>query len=317
MINALDAMAYENTQNRLAQLSPSSRSLRMADGSLVASLGVWSGTLEWGQAKCTTSFEVFPSGGSWRMLLGKPLLEQLRAVQDYGDNTICIKTNGVDEVFHSFTQIPVGIALLPCPTMVATPVATVVYNIPANKDTEGKPLEQPHPLNNHGDVSTSIMQPNSDTVFTRLTNEGPFYPPRIQKILDTVVVGPLPEAERAQVHNLIAEFADIFALLVQEVKPVDFVKFWLNIPKDKEYPIKVHQRPLMQAQKEWYYPVLDNFVAAGVLREIRPDEVKAAHLTVLAQKAHGALGLTIDEIKWRVEDKCRCLGEKPNPNMPP
>lgn len=65
MINALDATAYENTQNRLAQLSPSSRSLRMADGSLMASLGVWSGTLEWGQAKCTTSFEVFPSGGSW------------------------------------------------------------------------------------------------------------------------------------------------------------------------------------------------------------------------------------------------------------
>ena len=184
------------------------------------------------------------------MLLGKPLLEQLRAVQDYGDNTICIKTNGVDEVFHSFTQIPAGIALLPCPTMVATPVATVAYNIPANKDTKGKPPEQPHPLNDFSDVPTSIMQPNSDMVFTRLTNEELFYPPCIQKILDTVVVGPLPEAERAQVHDLIAEFADIFALLVQEVKPVDFVKFQLNIPKDKEYPIKVHQQPLTQAQKE-------------------------------------------------------------------
>ena len=132
-----------------------------------------------------------------------------------------------------------------------------------------------------------------------------------------VSIGPLPDDKQQQVCDLIMEFADIFALSVQEVKPVNFIKFRLNIPKNVEYPTKVNQQPLMQAQDAWYFLVLDDFVAAGVLQEIRPDEVKATHPTVLAQKAHGTPGLTMDEIKWIVKDKCIKLGEKPSTNMPP
>ncbi|KAF8437659.1 hypothetical protein L210DRAFT_3345342, partial [Boletus edulis BED1] len=93
-------------------------------------------------------------------------------------------------------------------------------------------------------------------------------PPRVKKIIDSVTIGPLATEEQNQVRNLITEFADVFALSVREVKPVDFIKFRLNIPKDVEYPTKVSQRPLTQAQKEWYYPVLDDFVTAGVLKAI-------------------------------------------------
>ncbi|KAF8125034.1 hypothetical protein EV363DRAFT_1402786 [Boletus edulis] len=95
-------------------------------------------------------------------------------------------------------------------------------------------------------------------------DKGPFYPPRVKKIIDSVTIGPLATEEQNQVRNLITEFADVFALSVREVKPVDFIKFRLNIPKDVEYPTK----------KEWYYPVLDDFVTAGVLKAIRPDEPK-------------------------------------------
>ncbi|KIK78842.1 hypothetical protein PAXRUDRAFT_16657 [Paxillus rubicundulus Ve08.2h10] len=102
-----------------------------------------------------------------------------------------------------------------------------------------------------------------------------------------------------------------------EVKPIDFMKFCPNIPKDVEYPTKVNQKPLMQAQKEWYLPVLDEFDKAGVMRDIRSDEVKVVHPTVLAQKAHGVLGLTIEEIQWTVEDQCVAHGKLPNPNLPP
>ena len=80
MINALNAMTYQNTANRLTKLSPSQCTLRMADGSLVPSLGIWSGTFEWGLMRCTTTFKVFPSGGSWKMLIGKTLLEQLNTI---------------------------------------------------------------------------------------------------------------------------------------------------------------------------------------------------------------------------------------------
>ncbi|KAF8834949.1 hypothetical protein BDN67DRAFT_869382, partial [Paxillus ammoniavirescens] len=72
----------------LAPLNSSSRTLRMADGTLVPSLGVWSGMLEWGPMQIHTTFKVFPSGGSWCMLIGKPLLEQSMAVHNYGIDSI-------------------------------------------------------------------------------------------------------------------------------------------------------------------------------------------------------------------------------------
>ncbi|KAG2151256.1 uncharacterized protein EDB93DRAFT_1071588, partial [Suillus bovinus] len=90
MINAIDAAAYQRITRRLTPLSPSSRTLRMADGSLVPLTGIWTGTVSWGPTNVQMSFEVFPSGGSWHMLIGKPLLEQVHAIQDYGNDTIML-----------------------------------------------------------------------------------------------------------------------------------------------------------------------------------------------------------------------------------
>ena len=45
--------------------------------------------------------------------------------------------------------------------------------------------------------------------------------------------------------------------------------------------------------------------------------MRAVHLTILAQKAHGALGLTMDEIRWIVEDQCREVGVEPNQDLLP
>ncbi|KAG2048149.1 hypothetical protein BDR06DRAFT_896116, partial [Suillus hirtellus] len=88
MINAIDTAAFQRIARRLSPLSPSQRTLRMADGSLVPSTGVWTGHVTWGPVQVETSFEVFPSGGFWRMLIGKPLLEQFGAVQDYSNDSI-------------------------------------------------------------------------------------------------------------------------------------------------------------------------------------------------------------------------------------
>ncbi|KAF8834950.1 hypothetical protein BDN67DRAFT_875138, partial [Paxillus ammoniavirescens] len=114
----------------------------------------------------------------------------------------------------------------------------------------------------------------------------PFYPPQIEKVVKTVIYGPVPPEKLAQVQNLVAEFADIFALSIQEVKPVKFIKFRLNILKDIDYPTKVNQKQLSQVQKEFYHPKLTKLIEVKVLRSIRSDEVKVAHPTVLAQKAH-------------------------------
>lgn len=65
--------------------------------------------------------------------------------------------------------------------------------------------------------------------------------------------------------SVVNEFADTFALSVQEVRPVDFIKFHVDIPKDTIFLLKVNQRLLTQAQKEYYLSLLDEFEAAGIL----------------------------------------------------
>ncbi|KIK21563.1 hypothetical protein PISMIDRAFT_79898, partial [Pisolithus microcarpus 441] len=125
-----------------------------------------------------------------------------------------------------------------------------------------------------------------DDIFTRLTEKGPFYPPRVKAIVEMVNYGPLPPDLLDRIKKKVAEFADTFALSVREVKPVTFHKFHLDIPKEMTFSTKVNQKPLTQPQKEFLFPVLDEFNAAGIMRDIPVHEVKAVNLTVLVQKAH-------------------------------
>ena len=87
--------------------------------------------------------------------------------------------------------------------------------------------------------------------------------------------GPLPDDKLQCLKNKVADFADTFALSVREVKPVDFIKFKLDMPEGAMFPLKVSQRPLTQAQKEYYLPLLDKFMEVGVLQPIQSDKVHA------------------------------------------
>ncbi|KAG1829623.1 hypothetical protein EV424DRAFT_1316537, partial [Suillus variegatus] len=106
-------------------------------------------------------------------------------------------------------------------------------------------------------------------MFTRLTPLGPFYPLRVETVVNTVHYGPqLMDSQHQMAQSLVAEFADIFALSTREVKQVDFVKFRLSIPPDTIFPKKVHQCPLTQPQWEYLFPVLDEMRKAGIMRFI-------------------------------------------------
>ncbi|KIK19132.1 hypothetical protein PISMIDRAFT_71825, partial [Pisolithus microcarpus 441] len=72
----------------------------------------------------------------------------------------------------------------------------------------------------------------------------------------------------------VAEFVDMFTLSVHKVKPVTFHKFHLDIPKEATFLTKVSQKPLTQVQKEFLFPVLDEFNAAGVMWDILAHKVK-------------------------------------------
>ena len=62
-------------------------------------------------------------------------------------------------------------------------------------------------------------------IYMRLTEKGPFYPPRVKKIQELVQYGPLPEDKLQRLKGIVTKFADTFALSVREVRPVDFIKF--------------------------------------------------------------------------------------------
>lgn len=62
----------------------------MANGVLVPSLGCWQGPIELGDSKIHAAFEIFPSGGHWSFLCGKPLLQAFGASHNYTDDTISI-----------------------------------------------------------------------------------------------------------------------------------------------------------------------------------------------------------------------------------
>ena len=209
----------------------------MANGSLVVSLGIWNGTLEWGPLCVHTSFKVFPSGGSWRMLMGKLLLEQIKAFQDYGLDSITVHVKDKSHQFHNFSSFhPLPSPSLP--TAISFPDVTQFAPPPGNwdpPDTSSALVTSPDqthdvvvieaPESLIGDVFVLQTVDVDHNIFTRLTEKGPFYPLHIQKIVDSIVVGSLEPHELQEVHDLVAEFADVFALSVKEVKPVTHIKY--------------------------------------------------------------------------------------------
>ncbi|KAG2048909.1 hypothetical protein BDR06DRAFT_894571, partial [Suillus hirtellus] len=102
--------------------------------------------------------------------------------------------------------------------------------------------------------------------------------------------------QHAQVTNLCSEFADTFALSVSEVFPVDFKMFQLTFLEGIMFQMKINQRLLTLPQREYLYEQLNKLKKAGIIRHTKPEDVKVASPTVLAQKAHGSGSLPVEGV---------------------
>jgi len=132
----------------------------------------------------------------------------------------------------------------------------------------------------------------------------------VNAVVSTVRYGEqLTEAQCTAAQALVAEFADVFALSLREVKPIDFIKFRLRIPPGTEFSKKIYERPLTKPQREYLFPILDDMREAGITRFIASEDVKAIASTVLAQKTHTGTSLSLEEIHDIVEQQCIALGE--------
>ncbi|KAJ6542985.1 hypothetical protein B0H19DRAFT_957527, partial [Mycena capillaripes] len=112
-----------------------------------------------------------------------------------------------------------------------------------------------------------------EAIFTRATD--PFNPKRVERIVESVRIGPdLTDAQRAEVQDLVAEYADVFALAISEVFPVAGAVYAPKILLDKKFSTKIHQRPLTRPQAEYLHEQVEVLERAGVIRPIHPRDVK-------------------------------------------
>jgi hypothetical protein len=171
MINAIDTAAHQQISRRLSLLSPSSRTLRMADGSLVPSTGVWSGTIFWGPISVQTLFKVFPSRGLWQMLIGKPLLEQVQAIHDYSSDAILLPHGNSLHQISNFTEyrplptpcLPTAIRFPSTTTFnqsVSSPVSILTQNYNNNNNIVPNVPTIPLPIDIHKRELIANILPN-------------------------------------------------------------------------------------------------------------------------------------------------------------
>jgi hypothetical protein len=91
MISAMSSQIYEKVRHRLQGWQPSKCVLRMANGALVKSQAMWTGSVRLGGIQVRGTIEVFNSSGGWSFLFGKPMLWAFKANHDYEQDTIQVR----------------------------------------------------------------------------------------------------------------------------------------------------------------------------------------------------------------------------------
>jgi len=353
----------------------------MADGSVIPSLGQWVSHISLGKITVVCAFEVFPSGGSWAFLVGKPMQRLFGAIHNHATDEVSIP-NGighdilVNEIHYKhaidmlayvglgptsdikqrgfFGGLPIEPAYpstakscivlkqgtlsgdVESPSREVSPdtqecIVHLVDTLPSAADQPQDPVGEPNTpwtdiwkvkvQNQASDSDPGTTQPEVDidadtSIFTRKTD--PFKKERVDTVIAAIRIGnDLSPEENAIVGDLIKEYADCFALSMSEVHHVPGAVHKINIPEGKTFNTKVHQCPLTPPQRTYFNGVLDEMLEAGVIVPIAADMVKCVSPTTLVQKAHQGGGLTLDELKHRVNDQCVAAGIPGEFDLPP
>jgi hypothetical protein len=333
LANAMSIAKFNTIKHRVGYYKPSPRLLRMADGNIVKPKAVWEGEMEIGGVQVFGSFEVFDSGGNWEFLLGKPLLTALQAIHEYKGDTITIKNNGLSAVLENQIDLMTNTRneviekrtrtqkkqkdlkgsedTLPSREVqtnshvkseqmvdIAHIESTEHYEITSTQFNEPEDGNTPIPA----ETVVNTLESNGN-VFTRFTE--PRKKERVDEILRQVQIGPdLTEDERKHVRDFISDWADVFALSVNEVKQVDNATHYLDIPPGTKFSTKVGQKPLTPPQRKYLYDSIDTMLKADIIEQCLPDQVKCVSPTTLAQKVHSNPGLNLEELQHRVNEQC-------------
>ncbi|KAI6016158.1 hypothetical protein BKA83DRAFT_4498346 [Pisolithus microcarpus] len=159
------------------------------------------------KAEVQATFIVFNSGRGWAFLLGKPLLQALKAKHDYNADQITV-TDGRSM------------------TMLKNKYYDLVHKVIMGSHQRTHDIKQWTP--EQPKVVNTVVKMD-DAAFTRQT--ALFNPLQVEYIKKAVMVGQdLTPEEKEQVEMFIAEYVDIFACSIKEVLPIPGATINLNIP---------------------------------------------------------------------------------------
>jgi hypothetical protein len=296
-------------RHRLGLWQPSKRTLRMANGTRVASEAKWTGTIELEGVQTTGTFEVFDSAGGWSFLLGKPLLKSFRAHHDYERDEIqvsnakksAVLTNQIGNPYYA-RQALQGTPLTADWKQGQKGAPTAVHSLNEISGQEERKREaQRHQESRETEAPAQGRQTD------------PFHPRRVEAVLRAITIGDdLSDSQRKEVSELVGAYADCFALSVREVIPAKDAKLHLNIPADAQLPTKARQRTFTPPQRRYLHKKILEMLNAGIIERADPAKIKCISATTLGQKQHEGTGLTLEELQQKVNMECEAAGLMPH-----
>jgi hypothetical protein len=309
MISAIDRQFYETHKEWFGALLPTRTHLRMANGVIEPSLGLWEGSVDVDGLRLDGLFQVFNMDGVCQFIFGKPALEALKAIHDYETDTIYIaKGNRRGRLCNEHGKkgsddTQWGVKDPPSRKVSAD---LELLNEPLTDATNSAP-----PINHFTNDSKT-------NIFTCLND--PFNEARVKAVLECVEIGvDLTNEQREKVIKIVQDYADCFALAVSEVKHIPGAVHKLNVPPEAEakLPRSVHQRSFSPPQTQFLHETIADLIEAGVIERTTPEEVKCISPITIAQKAHDGVGLSLDELRQRVNERCAEYGQPLAFNLPP
>ena len=165
-------------------------------------------------------------------------------------------------------------------------------------------------------TSTEPLNTESEFLFTQ---EGdPHKPEHVKKIIQEVMIGPdITDEQHQTIHKLLEEYVDCFALSIKEVNAIPGAVHKLKIPEGATFRTKIPPRSYNPNQQAFMNAKVDEMLEARIIRLIHPSEVCFIAQTVLVQKTHEGQGLSIDELKHKVNKFILPPQSEPNPTQMP
>lgn len=303
MINAVSRTAFERAIPQLGSMLRSYRMLRMANGNLTPSAGRWIGHIQVAAHTVVAEFEIFDHSSGWEVLIGKGLLAQIGAVQDYQADTVLLTPTGDVLTNHN---------IIGTPKPSTQPATSAVVQIQQPQGRLGRTARHRQRqqrqlaagLADHQDPPRQAME--TPLVAAMEYAGDRFHPDRIRRILDLVRIGEdLTGHQRQQVTDLIREFADCFALSVDEVRLIPGAQHKIIIPEGATFPKRApYSKILSDQQRQYLHSTINEWLLAGIVQRLRPEEVKCCSPITLAPKEHSSTGTSLEELRRLVNQQC-------------